>query len=60
MSLPSFKLLRPSTVAEAVEHLVKHAGNIQILAGGTDLIPSMKQRLFEPEFVLDIRGIEEL
>ncbi len=44
MSLPSFKLLRPSTVAEAVEHLVKHAGNIQILAGGTDIIPSMKQR----------------
>jgi len=60
LSLPSFKLLRPRTVAEAVEHLAKHAGNIQILAGGTDLIPSMKQRLFEPEFVLDIRGIEEL
>ncbi|HTC93607.1 MAG TPA: FAD binding domain-containing protein [Terriglobales bacterium] len=60
MSLPAFKLLRPRTIAEAVEQLASHSGKIQILAGGTDLIPSMKQRLFEPEFVLDIGGIEEL
>jgi 4-hydroxybenzoyl-CoA reductase subunit beta len=33
---------------------------MRILAGGTDLIPSMKQRLFEPEFVLDVRMIDEL
>ncbi|HEV3315333.1 MAG TPA: FAD binding domain-containing protein, partial [Candidatus Angelobacter sp.] len=44
----------------AVGYLAKHVGAIQILAGGTDLIPSMKQRLFSPAFVMDIRGIEEL
>ena len=60
MSLPSFKLLLPRSVAEAIEHLGKHGGKMQILAGGTDLIPSMKQRLFEPEFVMDLRGIDEL
>ena len=38
----------------------KHAGNIRVLAGGTDLIPSMRQKLFEPEYVLDLRGIAEL
>jgi 4-hydroxybenzoyl-CoA reductase subunit beta len=31
-----------------------------VLAGGTDLIPSMRQKLFEPEYVLDLRGISEL
>jgi 4-hydroxybenzoyl-CoA reductase subunit beta len=31
-----------------------------VLAGGTDLIPSMRQKLFEPEYVLDLRGIAEL
>ena len=31
-----------------------------MLAGGTDLIPSMRQKLFEPEYVLDLRGIAEL
>ena len=33
---------------------------IRIIAGGTDLIPSMKQRLFEPEFILDLRRVEAL
>lgn len=33
---------------------------LRVIAGGTDLIPSMKQKLFEPEFVLDLRGISEL
>ncbi len=28
-----------------------------MLAGGTDLIPSMRQKLFEPEYVLDLRAI---
>lgn len=40
--------------------LGKHAGNLRVLAGGTDLIPSMKQRLFDPEYVCDLRGITEL
>jgi 4-hydroxybenzoyl-CoA reductase subunit beta len=33
---------------------------VRIIAGGTDLIPSMRQKLFEPEFVLDLRRIEGL
>jgi 4-hydroxybenzoyl-CoA reductase subunit beta len=33
---------------------------VQIVAGGTDLIPSLKQRLFTPPYVLDIRRIAEL
>src|SRR5690349_17949615 len=60
MSLPSFKLLRPRTIEEAGAHLSKHAGEIQIIAGGTDLLPSMKQRLFTPKYLLDIRIIDEL
>ena len=74
MSLPQFKLLRPRTLEEAVSMLEKHndrvvAGDspandhphgVRIVAGGTDLIPSMRQKLFEPGYVLDIRHIEEL
>lgn len=60
MSLPQFRLLRPRGTEEAVAGLAKHAGNVRILAGGTDLIPSMRQKLFEPEYVLDLRGIAEL
>src|SRR5438477_8364827 len=62
MSLPSFKLLRPRTVEQAVTYLTRYGqlGELEILAGGTDLVPSMKQRLFTPNFVMDVRGIEEL
>src|SRR5690349_6356231 len=74
MSLPDFKLLRPATVAEAVEMLAKHSsplslvepntklsqGGVQICAGGTDLLPSMRQKLFEPEYVLDLRSVADL
>jgi 4-hydroxybenzoyl-CoA reductase subunit beta len=60
LSLPQFRLLRPRAVEEAIAYLAKHAGNVRVLAGGTDLIPSMRQKLFEPEFVLDLRGIAEL
>jgi 4-hydroxybenzoyl-CoA reductase subunit beta len=74
LSLPQFKLLRPRTVEEAVSLLAKHSGrvaagdssahvpshNVRIVAGGTDLIPSMRQKLFEPQYVLDIRHIAEL
>ena len=59
MSLPDFKLLRPRTLAEAIEFLRKYA-DLQIVAGGTDLIPSLKQRLFAPAYVMDIRRLSEL
>src|SRR5436190_20913546 len=68
MSLSEFKLLRPHTLSEALAilpgHHSAHAGEgaraTRILAGGTDLLPSMGQKLFEPEVVLDIRRIAEL
>jgi len=64
MTLSNFKLLRPRTVEEAVSLLAKHAGDgaraTRVIAGGTDLIPSMRQKLFEPENVIDIRHIAEL
>jgi len=60
LSLPQFKLLRPRSAEEAVDHLGRHPGNIRVLAGGTDLIPSMRQKLFEPEYVLDLHGISAM
>lgn len=60
MSLPEFKLLRPRSIEEAVGLLSQHADYIRILAGGTDLIPSMRQKLFEPQSVLDVRKIAQL
>jgi 4-hydroxybenzoyl-CoA reductase subunit beta len=60
LSLPQFRLFRPRSVEEAVATLAMHTGNVRVLAGGTDLIPSMRQKLFEPEYVLDLRSMAEL
>ncbi len=60
MSLPYFKLLRPRSLEQAVAYLSAHGPDLRILAGGTDLIPSMKQKLFTPAYVMDVRAVEEM
>ena len=45
---------------EATACLGKYTDSVRVLAGGTDLIPSMRQKLFESEYVLDLRGIGDL
>src|SRR3954468_5198910 len=60
MSLSEFQLARPRNLPGALAYLADHAVNIRVLAGGTDLLPSMRQKLFEPEHVLDLRQIPEL
>jgi 4-hydroxybenzoyl-CoA reductase subunit beta len=60
MSLPEFQYLRPRSIDEAVEMLGKHAPSVQILAGGTDLLPSLKQQLFAPRHLVDLGGVREL
>src|SRR5215813_3542705 len=60
MSLTTFQLLRPCTAADAIARLQEHHSSLRVLAGGTDLLPSMRQKLFEPEQVLDLRLVKEL
>jgi 4-hydroxybenzoyl-CoA reductase subunit beta len=60
VSLPSFQLLRPKTLDHAIALMARHDSEVKLVAGGTDLLPSMKQKLFTPSFVLDLRGISEL
>ena len=62
--LPRFELFEPSTLDEAVEILHGHE-KVKVLAGGTDLLGLMKDRIAGatmplPEALVDIRGIPEL
>jgi len=60
MSLSEFQLSRPRTLRDALAELSDYSGGTRVLAGGTDLLPSMRQKLFEPQHVLDLRRINEL
>jgi 4-hydroxybenzoyl-CoA reductase subunit beta len=48
---------KPSTAIRAGPPTPAPAIPIRVLAGGTDIIPSMRQKLFEPCYVLDLSGI---
>ena len=60
LPLPIFDYHRPRTLSEALRLLQQLGPKAQILAGGTDVLPNMKQGLFEPEHVVSIARIEEL
>jgi 4-hydroxybenzoyl-CoA reductase subunit beta len=60
MSLPSFDVSRPRTLEAALDSLRRHGAGAQMLAGGTDLLPSMKQGLFAPKMLIDLKGLREL
>ncbi len=57
LRLPQFKYLSPQSANEASSFLKEHNGKAKLLGGGTDLIPSMKDRLLKPEFILDLSNI---
>lgn len=60
LRLHSYTYHRPATVDAALALLVEHDGDAMPIAGGTDLVPNMKHRLFTPRHLVALRGIEEL
>lgn len=60
LRLPNFQYFAPQSVEGACSLLKEHEGMIRIMAGGTDLLPSIKQRLSTPEYVLDLKQISDL
>lgn len=60
LPLPIFEYHKPRTLAEATGLLAALGDKAMILAGGTDVLPNMKQGLFEPEHVVSIAALTEL
>lgn len=54
-----FQYHQPETIAEATSLLLK-LSTCKVIAGGTDLIPKMKQRLLEPEHLVNLKKIPNL
>jgi carbon-monoxide dehydrogenase medium subunit len=55
--LPGFAYFAPNSVDEAVSLLKKHQEGARLLAGGTDLLLDMKQRIVWPAAMLDLNRI---
>lgn len=60
MRLPTFDYLEPRSVEEALTMLADHADQAAVVAGGTDLVVRMKQRLVQPAFLISLKHLHEL
>jgi len=56
----NFDYLEPTSVAEACVLLKQHAGEAKVFAGGSHLTILMKQGLYQPKALVNIKKIPEL
>jgi carbon-monoxide dehydrogenase medium subunit len=55
-----FEYERATSVEGAIASLERHAGDARVIAGGHSLLPMMKLRLANPEYLIDINDLTEL
>jgi carbon-monoxide dehydrogenase medium subunit len=60
MVLPNFEYKAPKTLGEACKLLLELGQGAKVMAGATDLIPPMKDKVVIPEFLVDIKNVPGL
>ncbi len=60
LRLHSYRYHRPTALADVLELLAAHGPAALVIAGGTDLVPNMKHRLFTPDHLVALKGVREL
>jgi 4-hydroxybenzoyl-CoA reductase subunit beta len=60
LRLHEYAYHRPTSVADALALLGEHGESAMLIAGGTDLMPNMKHRLFSPAHLVALKGVREL
>ena len=58
--LKPFAYLGPKTVREALQIISEYGRKADVLAGGTDLVISMKKRQISPQYIVNIKDIPDL
>jgi len=60
LRLPKFRYHAPKTLEEALSLLARYNGRAKVVAGGTDLFPSLKRGDVSVKHLISIRRIEKL
>jgi len=58
--LKEFEYLKPDSIKETISILSQFGEKAQILNGGTDLIVEMRDKIIQPEYLVDIKAIPQL
>ncbi|MEM4287644.1 MAG: FAD binding domain-containing protein [Candidatus Caldarchaeum sp.] len=59
-AVPSFEVLMPSSLEEALKMLAEASEDTVVYAGGTDLMPMMRRGRIKPTKVIDLSAVFEL
>jgi len=57
--IPAFEYVAPRTLSELFETLDGHGKELQIIAGGTDLLIALKERAVAPKIVVDLGRLRQ-
>ena len=60
MHLPKFEHLEPRSLEEVLGFLAEHKEQAKIIAGGTELLVSMKHGLLTPAHLVNLKAVREL
>ena len=55
-----FEMILPDTVDDCLRVLAERGPETKLVAGGTDLLPQLKNGLLKPARVVDLSGVDEL
>ena len=55
-----FDLAVPTSVDDCLKAMAGHGTSVKLVAGGTDLLPQLKNSLLNPALVVDLSGVKEL
>lgn len=58
--MKEFEYFKPDSIKETISILSRYGGKAQILNGGTDLIVGIRDKIIQPEYVVDIKAIPQL
>lgn len=60
LPLHDFEYVEPASLEQATQLLTQVGRHAMLIAGGTDLMPSMRQGMFKPKVVVSLRAIDAL
>jgi len=56
-TLPEFDYIRPATLAEASDFLVRHVSDARPFLGGTDVFVRMRDGFLTPKYLVDVKSL---
>lgn len=58
--ITEYEYLKVKNIEEAIKIKSEYGNKAKIIAGGTDLIPLLKENYITPEILIDLKGLKEL